>query len=140
MVEAQSLIISFKHRLWSESNPSALIIFCLQGLQGKIELVPIDLDAKPTWYKDVYPPAKVPALEHTNQVIGESLDLLKYLDTHFDGPSLFPDDPAKKEFAEELFAYSGTLNAAGFNYLKGGSEADMSMFFDLRAKALFFWF
>lgn len=31
----------------------------LQGLQNKIQLVPISLDDKPTWYKEVYPPAKV---------------------------------------------------------------------------------
>lgn len=34
---------------------------------------------------------QVPSLEHNNEVKGESLDLIKYIDSHFDGPSLFPD-------------------------------------------------
>jgi hypothetical protein len=33
---------------------------------------------------------QVPSLEHNNEVRGESLDLIKYIDTHFEGPSLFP--------------------------------------------------
>jgi len=34
---------------------------------------------------------KVPALEHNNEIRGESLDLLKYIDSHFEGPPLFPN-------------------------------------------------
>jgi len=34
---------------------------------------------------------QVPALEHNNRVLGESLDLIKYIDTNFEGPSLTPD-------------------------------------------------
>lgn len=33
---------------------------------------------------------QVPSLEHNNEVRGESLDLIKYIDTHFEGPSLYP--------------------------------------------------
>lgn len=33
---------------------------------------------------------QVPSLEHNNEVRGESLDLMKYIDSHFEGPSLFP--------------------------------------------------
>jgi hypothetical protein len=33
---------------------------------------------------------QVPALEHDGKVIGESMDLLAYLDEHFDGPKLAP--------------------------------------------------
>ena len=32
---------------------------------------------------------QVPSLEHNNKVRGESLDLIKYIDSHFEGPSLF---------------------------------------------------
>ncbi|KAH0634758.1 hypothetical protein KY284_037544 [Solanum tuberosum] len=42
------------------------------------------------------------------KVIGESLDLVKYVDSNFEGPSLLPDDPEKRKFAEELIAYSDT--------------------------------
>ncbi|KAF5938128.1 hypothetical protein HYC85_025634, partial [Camellia sinensis] len=64
----------------------------IQGLQEKIKLVPIDLQNGPDWYKEkVYPPNKVPSLEHNNEIRGESLDLLKYIDSYFEGPALYPD-------------------------------------------------
>lgn len=34
---------------------------------------------------------QVPSLEHNNEVKGESLDLIKYIDAHFEGPALLPD-------------------------------------------------
>jgi glutathione S-transferase len=34
---------------------------------------------------------QVPALEHNNQVTGDSLDLVKYIDSNFDGPAMLPD-------------------------------------------------
>lgn len=34
---------------------------------------------------------QVPALEHNGKVIGESLDLIKYVDINFEGPSLLPN-------------------------------------------------
>ncbi|KAL0002949.1 hypothetical protein SO802_016730 [Lithocarpus litseifolius] len=96
------------------------------GLQDKIKLVPIDLENRPAWYKEkVYSANKVPSLEHNNEVRGESLDLIKYIDSHFEGPSLFPHDPDKKEFAEELLSYTDTFNRAVISSFKGdGNEAD----------------
>ncbi|KAF2295876.1 hypothetical protein GH714_034780 [Hevea brasiliensis] len=74
----------YAQRVWITRN--------CKGLQDKIKLVPIDLQNRPTWYKEkVYPPNKVPSMEHDNEVKGESLDLVKYIDSNFDGPSLFPD-------------------------------------------------
>lgn len=34
---------------------------------------------------------QVPSLEHNNEVKGESLELVKYIDSNFEGPSLLPD-------------------------------------------------
>ncbi|KMT00293.1 hypothetical protein BVRB_1g016480 [Beta vulgaris subsp. vulgaris] len=107
-----------------------------KGLQNKIQLVPISLDDKPTWYKEVYPPAKVPALEHNNKVTGESLDLLKYLDENFEGPRLFPDDPAKNEFTEQMLAYAGTFGGAVLSHLKGAPDTEMIAAFDQIEDAL----
>lgn len=105
----------YAQRVWITRN--------CKGLQDKIKLVPIDLQDRPAWYKEkVYPPNKVPSLEHNNEVKGESLDLIKYIDSHFDGPSLFPDDPAKKEFAEDLLSYTGSFSKANNSTFKG--EAD----------------
>ncbi|KAL5569192.1 hypothetical protein UlMin_025767 [Ulmus minor] len=114
----------------------AWIIRNAKGLQDKIELVPLNLEDRPAWYKEkVYPANKVPALEHNNKVIGESLDLLKYFETHFEGPSFLPDDPAKKEFAEELLSYSDSFNKAGFTALKGDIK-DADAAFDYIETAL----
>uniref|UniRef100_A0A8R7Q478 GST N-terminal domain-containing protein n=1 Tax=Triticum urartu TaxID=4572 RepID=A0A8R7Q478_TRIUA len=96
-----------------------------KGLQDKIKVVAIDLADRPAWYKEkVYPENKVPALEHNNQVKGESLDLVKYIDSNFDGPALLPDDSAKKQFAEELLAFSDGFNSAFFSCLR--SKGDVS--------------
>uniref|UniRef100_A0A7N0TH96 Glutathione S-transferase n=1 Tax=Kalanchoe fedtschenkoi TaxID=63787 RepID=A0A7N0TH96_KALFE len=107
------------------------------GLQDKIKLVPIDLQNRPDWYKEkVYPPNKVPSLEHNNEVKGESLDLIKYVDSHFEGPSLLPEDPAKKEFAEELFSYTDSFNKAVFSSFKGEVGEETKAAFDHLEKAL----
>ncbi|GMP50579.1 hypothetical protein CsSME_00017137 [Camellia sinensis var. sinensis] len=74
----------FAQRAWIARNH--------KGLQDKIKLVAINLLNRPAWYKEkVYPENKVPSLEHNNKVIGESLDLLKYIDSNFEGPSLLPN-------------------------------------------------
>ncbi|XP_011627221.2 glutathione S-transferase L3 isoform X3 [Amborella trichopoda] len=95
-----SYVCPFAQRVWIARN--------YKGLQDEMKLVPINLANRPSWYKEkVYPPNQVPALEHNKKVIGESLDLLYYLDTHFEGPKLLPDDPAKRTFAEELIGCCG---------------------------------
>ncbi|CAN1304514.1 Glutathione S-transferase L3 [Linum perenne] len=102
----------YAQRTWITRN--------FKGLQDKIKLVPLDLQNRPAWYPEkVYAGNKVPALEHDGKIIGESLDLVKYLDSNFEGPSLLPDDPAKKQFAEEMFAYTDTFNGKVFSALKG---------------------
>ncbi|KAK3000720.1 hypothetical protein RJ639_021641, partial [Escallonia herrerae] len=101
------------------------------GLQDKIKLVPIDLLNRPAWYKErVYPENKVPALEHNNKVLGESLDLIKYVDSHFEGPALYPNDPTKKEFAEELLSYTNTLNSGVYTSFKGDPVKEVGGAFD----------
>ncbi|KAG6501672.1 protein IN2-1 homolog B-like [Zingiber officinale] len=105
-----SYICPYAQRPWIVRN--------FKGLQEKIILVPIDLQNRPDWYKEkVYPGNKVPALEHNNEVKGESLDLIKFIDETFEGPKLLPNDPAKRQFAEELFSYSDIFNMVMFKSL-----------------------
>ncbi|KAL7170012.1 hypothetical protein ACSBR2_034962 [Camellia fascicularis] len=119
----------FAQRTWIARN--------YKGLQDKIELVPIDLQNRPTWYKEkVYPENKVPSLEHNNKVIGESLDLLKYIENHFEGPALLPNDPAKQQFAEELLSYSDTFNKTVFTSFKGDAVKEAGGAFDYLETAL----
>ncbi|MCD7472305.1 Glutathione S-transferase L3 [Datura stramonium] len=124
-----SYICPFAQRAWITRN--------VKGLQDKIELVPIDLQNRPAWYKEkVYPQNKVPALEHNNKVIGESLDLIKYIDSNFEGPSLLPDDPEKQKIAEELIAYSDTFLKEVYGSFKGDVEKHAGPQFDYLGKAL----
>ncbi|XP_062168115.1 glutathione S-transferase L3-like [Alnus glutinosa] len=119
----------FAQRVWITRN--------YKGLQDKIKLVPINLQNRPAWYKEkVYPENKVPSLEHNGKVIGESLDLIKYVDSNFEGPSLLPNDPAKKEFAEELIAYTDTFNRTVFTSFKGDTVKEAGPAFDHLEKAL----
>ncbi|KAK9282610.1 hypothetical protein L1049_010828 [Liquidambar formosana] len=119
----------YAQRVWVTRN--------CKGLQEKIKLVPIDLQNRPAWYKEkVYPANKVPSLEHNNEVKGESLDLIKYIDSHFEGPSLFPEDPAKKEFAEDLFSYTDSFNRAVITSIKGDGVNEAGAAFDYIETAL----
>ncbi|KAJ8620872.1 hypothetical protein MRB53_029401 [Persea americana] len=100
----------YAQRVWIARN--------YKGLQDVIKLVPIDLQNRPAWYREkVYPANKVPSLEHNNEVKGESLELVKYIDSNFEGPSLLPDDTVKRVFAEEMLSYTDTLNTVMRNAL-----------------------
>ncbi|CAN0926773.1 Glutathione S-transferase L1, partial [Linum grandiflorum] len=101
----------FAQRAWIARN--------CKGLKEQIQLVPINLEDKPSWYKQVNPQGKVPALEHNGKIIVESLDILRYVDTNFEGPPLFPNDAERKSFAEELLAYSETFTEMVLNSFKG---------------------
>ncbi|KAH6838129.1 glutathione transferase lambda 2 [Perilla frutescens var. hirtella] len=102
-----------------------------KGLQETIKLVPIDLKNRPTWYKEkVYPENKVPSLEHNNKVKGESLDLIRYIDQNFEGPSLFPDDPTKTKHGEELLSFTGSFSKAVTTSLKENRMDEVGAAFD----------
>ncbi|CAI5480668.1 unnamed protein product [Closterium sp. Yama58-4] len=85
-----------------------------------IERVEISLRSKPEWYTEkVYPPGKVPAIEHDGKVVGESLDLLLLIDEWFGdkGPRIVPEDPALAAEASALVAACGDLMMAGYTAL-----------------------
>ncbi|VAH89610.1 protein IN2-1 isoform X1 [Triticum aestivum] len=103
-------ICPFAQRAWVTRN--------CKGLQEEIKLVAINLEDKPAWYKEkVYPQGTVPSLEHDGKVTGESLDLIKYIDSNFHGPALLPQDPAKRQFADELIAYADAFTKALYSPL-----------------------
>ncbi|KAE8651023.1 glutathione S-transferase L3-like [Cucumis sativus] len=119
----------FAQRAWITRN--------YKGLQDKIKLVPLNLQNRPAWYKEkVNPTNKVPALEHNGKVIGESLDLIKYIDSNFEGPSLFPDDAAKRQFGEKLIAYTDTFTGAVYPSFKGDPAKEAGPQFDYLENAL----
>jgi glutathione S-transferase len=107
----------FAQRAWITRN--------CKGLQDEIKLVSINLEDKPAWYKEkVYPQGTVPSLEHNGKVVGESLDLIKYIDSNFQGPALLPQDAAKRQFADELIAYANAFTKALYSPLT--SRVEMS--------------
>ncbi|KAL2323309.1 hypothetical protein Fmac_027688 [Flemingia macrophylla] len=109
----------YAQRVWIARN--------YKGLQDKISLVAIDLRDRPTWYKEkLYPENKVPSLEHNGKVLGESLDLIKYVDVNFEGTTLYPSDPAKKEFGEQLISHSDTFTKDLFSSLKGDNPVQLA--------------
>lgn len=122
-------ICPYAQRAWIARN--------CKGLQDEIKLVPLELQDRPAWYKEkVYPPNKVPSLEHNNKVIGESLDIVKYIDANFKGPSLFPEDPAKREYGEELLAYTDKFTGLVMGSFKGDVTKEAAVPFDYLESAL----
>ncbi|XP_057779054.1 protein IN2-1 homolog B-like isoform X2 [Salvia miltiorrhiza] len=108
-----------------------LIVRNYKGLQDQIKLVGIDLADKPAWYKEkVYPENKLPSLEHDGKIIGESMDLIRYLDTNFDGPPLLPDDHEKLKFADEMIAYLDTFLKNVFTSFKQDPVKEAGAEFD----------
>uniref|UniRef100_A0A0D9VSN8 GST N-terminal domain-containing protein n=1 Tax=Leersia perrieri TaxID=77586 RepID=A0A0D9VSN8_9ORYZ len=67
---------------------------------------------------------KVPALEHNGKIMGESLDLIKYIDSNFEGPALLPEDPEKRQFADELIEYANAFTKTLYSPLI--SKVDLS--------------
>lgn len=47
-------------------------------------------------FRALHPFGKMPAMRHGDVVLAESLAIASYLDQVFDGPSLFPDQPAPR--------------------------------------------
>ncbi|OEL26140.1 Protein IN2-1-like protein B [Dichanthelium oligosanthes] len=113
-----SYVCPYAQRAWITRN--------YKGLQEEIKLVPMDMADKPAWYKNVYPKNEVPSLEHNKRIIGESLDLIKYIDSNFDGPKLITDDPEKLRFAEELLGYSDAFNRAMLDALRSKGPVDIA--------------
>ncbi|XWS55757.1 hypothetical protein CRYUN_Cryun09bG0028100 [Craigia yunnanensis] len=119
----------FAQRVWITRN--------YKGLQDKIKLVPLNLQNRPAWYKEkVYPENKVPSLEHNGKVIGESIDLIKYVDSNFEGPSLLPNYPDKKKFFEELLSYVDKFVGTVFTSFKGDPTKEAGAAFDYLENAL----
>lgn len=119
----------FAQRVWITRN--------YKVLQDKIKLVPLNLQDRPAWYKEkVYPLNKVPALEHNGKITGESLELIKYVDSNFEGPSLFPDDPEKRKFGGELWSYVDEFMKIVFTSFKGEGPKECGSAFDHLESAL----
>ncbi|KAG2178414.1 hypothetical protein INT44_001566 [Umbelopsis vinacea] len=68
----------------------------LKEVGAEYEKVEIDLQNKPTWYKDVNPETKVPALTVDGYNIAESLVLVELVNDLFPEKKLLPDNALKR--------------------------------------------
>ncbi|XP_028776001.1 glutathione S-transferase L3-like [Neltuma alba] len=120
----------FAQRVWITGN--------YKGVQDKIKLVAIDLEDRPAWWGlKVYPENKVPSLEHNGKLLGAGLDLIKYVDSNFEGPSLFPSDPVKSDYREQLISHVDAFVREGFTSLKSANPVqEASPAFDFLENAL----
>ncbi|KAI8146093.1 glutathione S-transferase [Fennellomyces sp. T-0311] len=87
------------------------------------EKVEIDLANKPSWYKDVNPETKVPALTIEGKNIAESLVLIELINDLKPEKGLLPSDPIQRaqiRFVIEYFA--SKINPAGFKALGNLNE------------------
>ncbi|KAI9497063.1 glutathione S-transferase [Zychaea mexicana] len=94
----------------------AAIAFKETGL--KYKRVEIDLANKPSWFKDVIPDAKVPALAIQGTIISESLVLIELANDLQPEKGLLPRDPVKRaqiRFAIEYF--SSKVSSVWYNFL-----------------------
>lgn len=68
--------------------------------------------------------------------MGESLDLIKYIDTNFEGPSLAPTSVEKEAFADELISYTDSFSKAVRSTLSGADSDAADAAFDYIEQSL----
>ncbi|XP_038998721.1 glutathione S-transferase L2, chloroplastic-like [Hibiscus syriacus] len=61
---------------------------------------------------------KVPALEHNGKVIGDSLHLIKYVNSNFEGPSLLPNVRSVELFSALSEDLDGPASGAASDHLE----------------------
>ena len=89
----------------------------MQGVE--FQPVQIDLSQKPSYFSQVSSSGLVPAVAYKGKVITESLDICRWADNTFEGPSLVPEDKTARDAMESLISHAGRINSAGLNLLAG---------------------
>ncbi|ORX84361.1 glutathione S-transferase [Basidiobolus meristosporus CBS 931.73] len=83
----------------------ALIALYETGLEH--ELVEIPLPNKPSWYLDINPEGKVPALKYGDDILAESLVIAEFI-TDLSDKSFLPQDPLKRAQARFAIEFWGS--------------------------------
>ena len=81
----------------------------------------IDLSKKPKWFLGVNPAGSAPALQYGDKVIGDSYEIVQYMDATYPNPSLKP--PGNQE-AEEATGQIFNLFSAYAKHFKEPSAAE----------------
>jgi len=71
-------------------------------------LTEIDLDAKPDWFLEISPYAKVPVIRHGGTIVWESAVINEYLEEVYPEPALLPRDPVRRAQARIWIDFANT--------------------------------
>ncbi|KAI8340831.1 glutathione S-transferase [Chlamydoabsidia padenii] len=97
----------------------------LEEVKAIYETVDIDLNNKPSWYGEVNPELKVPALKLDGKAIAESLVIIDLVNDLYPEAKLLPDDPFKRaqgRFAIEF--YSSKIIPNLYGLLKNSDQKE----------------
>lgn len=84
------------------------------------ELVEIDLQKKPPWFRSVSGYGKVPAIDHRGNRIWESAIVNEYIEEVFALPALLPREPARRAVARIWIDWANTRLVPSFGALLRG--------------------
>lgn len=103
-----------------------------------INIGPIMENYEP-WYMRIHPAGVVPALDHDGTIVTEAIDVMRYVDANFEGPSLSPEEPELRERMEQWLERMDDFPTREFSYGVQGIPALKPMVkrsYHLRRKVL----
>lgn len=68
------------------------------------------------WYVKLNPKCVVPTLVNGEEVVTDSLVIMRYVAERFEGPSLIPEDPVERERMEHWYALAESLDFRLFTF------------------------
>jgi glutathione S-transferase len=80
---------------------TVLIALAEKGVGYSLAPVELGSDA----HRKLHPFGKMPVLEHDGFMVTETMAILNYVDTVFDGPALQPEDPKARARSDEWSSY-----------------------------------
>jgi glutathione S-transferase len=106
-----------------ETTPFTQVWLALEEKDIQYDSVMIDLYRKPSWYEEIVPTKKVPAVSINGDIVWESKDILLALEERFpDNRPLMPQDADLKaigmEILEEMEKHD--VGGTGFKFMAAG--------------------
>ncbi|KAI8812809.1 glutathione S-transferase [Cladochytrium replicatum] len=121
MAATASLPVTFYNSIVCPFGQRAAI--ALAEAKVDFELVPIDLQDKPSWYHTVNPELKVPAVKIGDVAIAESLVIVELIADLYPESNLLPTDPIARAQVRWFIQYfTDKVNAAWFKLLGGVND------------------
>lgn len=96
-------------------------VIVLKNKQVDFDMIYIDLNNPPDWFKDISPLGQVPVLKVGDDVLFESSVIQEYVD-EITPPSLHPQDPFVKAKNRAWMAFGGELNGILFKMTRAETQ------------------